>query len=114
MKVHFFEQATFDLNFCGILPEKESVGDDNGSAPILFQAIQDQTKKQIGSLRASQGDREVVLNGGVLGAAIRRVHQNNIELAVLLVLPIANVVFERVVMEDLGAVDVVQQHIRHA
>ena len=49
-----------------------------------------------------------------LGPAIGRIHENHVELTVRLVPPLTDILLERIAMEDLRAVDVMQQHVGNA
>ena len=92
--------------------EQEAIRHDNSSSAVFLQTVKDNRHKKVGGFRACQIVGEEALNGLVLMSAIRRVHQDHIELIIIRI--IQQVMLQRVHVIDIWNFNVMQQHIGYA
>ncbi len=99
-----------DCHFGIICTKQEAVRQNNGAPAVLLQPIHDDRHKEVGCFATTEISREILFHALFFVAAIRRIHQNDIEAVTLLVL--THILFQTVAVNDARVVDVVEQHIR--
>ena len=112
MEIELAHQLPLDGDLRIIGTEKEAIREDDCRASVLFETVHDNRHEEIGSLRACEICREVVLHVIFLRATIRRIHKDHIELVLLGI--VEDVPEQRIVMIDLRYIDAMQQHVRDA
>ena len=110
MEVKLGQQLFLDRHFGIIRTKQETVRQNDSTATVLLQPIHDDRHKEVSGFAAAKVSREILLHALFFIAAVRRIHQNDIEAVTLLVFP--NILFQAVAMDDARVVDVVEQHIR--
>lgn len=73
MQVEFGQQLFLDVQLGVVRAEQEAIGQDHRSTAIFLQPVHDDGHEQIGSFRAGQVGGEMVLDLGLLIAAVGRV-----------------------------------------
>ena len=111
VQIKLADELFLDVYLRIVQTEQETIRYNDGCSAVLFQTVQDHRHEQIGSFRACQIVGEEALNGLVLMSAIRRVHQNHIELIIIRI--VQKIMLQRVHMIDVGNFNIVQQHIGH-
>ena len=112
MEIELGQQLFLDRHFGIICAEQEAVRQKDGAPAVLFQPIHDDRHKEVCGFAAAEISREILLHALFFVAAVRRIHQNDIEAVALLVL--THILFQAVAVDDARVVDVVEQHIRGA
>lgn len=112
MEVKLTHQLPLDGDLRIIGTEKEAIRKDDCRASVLLETVHDDGHEEVCGLRACKVRREVVLHVILLRAAIRRIHEDYIELVLLGI--VEDIPEERVVMIDLRHINAMQQHIRDA
>lgn len=112
MEVELLQELALDVQLGVVGAEEEAVGQDHGGPTVLLEPVHHHGHKQIRRLGAGQVRREMVLDLGLLVAAVGGIHEDHIKLIFLGV--VQHVLQQAVVVIDLGHVHAVEQHVRHA
>ena len=112
MEVELAHQLPLDGDLRIIGTEKEAIREDDCRTSFLLETVHDNRHEEIGSLRACEVCREVILHVIFLRTTIRRIHKDHVELVLLGI--VEDVQEQRIVMIDLRYIDAMQQHVRDA
>ncbi len=112
VEVELGEELSFDGDFGVVGAEEEAIGEDDGGASVLFEAVHDDGHEEVGGFAAGEVGGEVVFDLGFFVSAVGWIHEDDIKAVFLCI--VEDVVGEGVVVVDLGDVDVVQEHIGNA
>lgn len=110
VQVALGHELLLDVDFRVVGAEEETVGQDNSSAATSFEPIEDDAHEEVGRLAVREVVGEVAHDVFLLAAAVRRIHENLIELVLLRV--VEDVVEQAVAVVDVRIVDAVQQQVR--
>ena len=105
MQIEFAHKLFFDCHLSIICSEQETVWQDNGAPPILFQSVHDYCHKKIRSFTAPEFGREILLYSIFLVTAVRRIHKNDIEPVGFFI--ITNILLQRIAMYNLWIINIV-------
>ena len=109
VEVELSEKFFLDGDFGVIGAEEEAVGQDDGAAAVLLETVHNESDEEIGGFAAAEIGREVLLDAVFFAAAVRRIHEDDVEAVGIGV--VENVFLEAVAVGDAWVVDVVQEHV---
>lgn len=109
VEVKFGEELLLDGNFGVIGAEKEAVGQDDGAAAVLLEAVHDEYHEEVGGFAAAQVGREVLLDAVFFIAAVRWIHKDDVEAVGVGV--VEDVFLKAVAVGDAWVVDIMKQHV---
>lgn len=109
MQVALGHELLLDVDFRVVGAEEEAVGQDDGGAATLLEPVENDAHEEVGRLAVSEVVGKVTHDVFFLAAAVRRIHEDLVELVVLRV--VEDVMEQAVAVVDVGVVDVVQQQV---
>ena len=95
------------------LAEQRPIGQHHRALPAILQQFHDHRQEQVGGLLGLELLREVLIHARFLHAAKRRVGQDHIHLVVFIVILIRTA-RQRVIVDHLRHLDIVQNQVRGA
>ena len=105
-------EVFFDLALDIVHSEHDARRQYDRRPAVLFETVHNEDEKQIRGLAAPEVSREVVLDYLLLAPSIRRIHEDDVELLLMCVFP--DVLLQRVGMEHLGIIPIVENHVGDA
>ena len=112
VEVEFGEEFLLDVDLGVVGAEEKAVGEDDGGAAAGLEAVHDDGHEEVGGLGAGEVGGEMALDVGLFAAAVGRIHEDDVEAVVVGV--VEDVSKEGVGVEDLGDVEVVEEHVGDA
>ncbi len=79
MEVELAQEFFLDGDFGIIGAEEKAVGQDDGAAAVLLETVEDEGDEEIGGFAAAEIGREVLLDAVFLAAAVRWIHEDDVE-----------------------------------
>lgn len=113
MKVEVVEKALLEGALDGVVAEEETVGEDDGGAATGLEAMKDEGEEEVGGLGAGEIFWEIGSDGGGLGATVGGIHEDDVELVILIVVK-ELLLGEGIAVEDVGGVNIVEEEVRNA
>lgn len=110
VQVALGHELLLDVDFRVVGAEEEAVGQDDSRAAIRLEAVEDDAHEEVGRLAVCEVVGEVAHDVFLLAAAVRRIHEDLVELVALCV--VEHIVKQAVAVVDVGVVDAVQQEVR--
>ncbi len=112
MEVELRQQLTLEVDLRVVRPEEEAVRQDDGGAAVPFQAVHDDGHEEVGGFGACEIGGKMVLHVGLFAAAVGGIHEDHVEAVVVGI--VQNVFQQGVVVEDVGLVQIMEEHVRDA
>ena len=92
VEVELLEEPFLKCDFCAVVAEEEPVGQYDPGSAVSFEPVGDERDEEVCGFRGTEGLREVRFDRFLLGAAVGRVHGDDVELLALF--EVAHVAFE--------------------
>ena len=112
VEVEFLQQLLLEIDFRVVGAEEEAVRQDDGGAAVLFETIHDDGHEKVRRFGTCEIGGEDVLDVRLFAAAVGGIHEHDVEAVVVGV--VQDVLQQRVAVEDVGHVQIMEEHVRDA